>query len=141
MSWFTAQLLQVEIKTVANPMQWKMKIGPRFYLLFVYFESSLTNKRDNFVDLQKTDLNDRQASSQEIIQLCETKDLDLPRNGDKWFCNKVITGYSHLVPKNAKCYLKCEEGYDVRSRKSIAIIIGLSCILTNQIIWITLNVQ
>lgn len=112
-----------------------MKFRPHFYLLFLYFESSLTNKRDNFVELQ-TDLNDRQASSQEVIQVhvCETKDLGLPRNGDKWLCNKVTPGHSHLVPKNAKCYLICEEGYDVESRKSINIIMGFSCIFTNQII-------
>ena len=95
-----------------------MKFGPRFYLLFVYFESSLINKRD----------------STQQFHICEIKDLNLPKNGDKWSCNKVIPGHSELVPKNAKCNLECEEGYDVRSRKFIEIILGFLYNLSNKII-------
>ena len=91
-----------------------MKFGPRFYIFFVYLESSLTNKRENFVELQNT-----------TQVVCRMKDLDLPRNGEKWLCNMEFISDSQLVPKNTKCYLQCEEGYDVRSRKSIDIIVGL----------------
>ena len=108
-----------------------MKFGTRFYLLFVYFESSLTDKRDKFLEFQTSD---QQASIQEVLNTCQTKDLNLPRNGDKWFCNKIIPGDSELVPKNAKCFLHCEEGYDVKSRKFIVIILGFSYMFSNQII-------
>ena len=114
-----------------------MKFGIRYYLLFLYFESSLTYKRDKFLEIRTSD---QQASTQ-AVSTCQIRDLNLPRNGDKWFCSKTISGDSELVPKNAKCYLQCKEGYDVRSRKFIGIILRFLFILSNQIIGITLNVQ
>ena len=49
----------------------------------------------------------------ELSRSCYLKDIELPENGHEWSCTNDIT--NETVPKLTKCYLHCQDGYDMKS--------------------------
>ena len=52
------------------------------------------------------------------------KDIELPENGHEWSCTNDIT--NGTVPKHTKCYLHCQNGYDMISGKFYLFFLGFS---------------
>ena len=87
-----------------------MKIEAHLYFLFINFGSSLTKSREKLQGIQK-------SNRQEVIPTCNLQDIPLPINGKKWSCEKQFDDSLMMIPKNTKCKLLCEDGYEVKSRK------------------------
>jgi len=64
--------------------------------------------------MSKTSYNFEQMSLEdELSKPCYLKDIQLPSNGLKWQCDKDIN--NETVPKQARCSVICEDGYDAES--------------------------
>ena len=92
-----------------------MKIEPLLYFLFINFGSSLTKHREKLQEIQK--LNRQAVFTQEFIPTCQLKDIPMPKNGKEWSCERKFTDSLTIIPKNTKCTLLCEDGYEVKNRK------------------------
>ena len=100
----------------------------RFDLFFLYFGLSLANNEENLQEIYidgnffNTDLSEfsykimkfkrETLSTKNVFPTCRIDDIPLPRNAKKWSCDKVISEFN-IVPKNTKCRLLCQDGYEV----------------------------
>ena len=58
-----------------------------------------------------TKLKRESLSTKNVVPTCLIDDIPLPKNAKKWSCDQVIS--DNIIPKNTKCRLLCQDGYEV----------------------------